>query len=232
MPALNRTLEAQLTIRFVKPSSRPTKNGCSAMMRSRVSILASFPNSPDILGDVDTHRAPGYATTAANTSRTAELVDPGGQLVSHPLAIACFGGGSDTASVNIGKALCEAGIPAAPAFGVISGNASYIFHRGAVACGADHRAVGTRQATAGHVVPARMLKVLVEKLLDASGIDAAHLLARRRFHPRPGFLAVCCGSWNRFQLSEYLGAAIATRVYQEAVPLGPQEFCENKVKAI
>jgi len=98
--------------------------------------------------------------------------------VSHPLAIACFGGGSDTASVNIGKALCEAGIPAAPAFGVISGNVSYIFHRDAKACGADHRAVGTRQATAGHVVPARMLKVLVEKLFDASGIDATHLLAR------------------------------------------------------
>src|SRR5208283_1556234 len=180
------------------------------MMRSRVSILASSPNSPNLLGDVDAHRAPGYATTAANTSRTAELVNPGGQLVSHPLAIACFGGGSDTASVNIGKALCEAGIPAAPAFGVISGNVSYIFHRDAKACGADHRAVGTRQATAGHVVPARMLKVLVEKLFDASGIDATHLLARRRFHPRSGFLAVFCGSRNRFQLSQYLGAAIAT----------------------
>jgi hypothetical protein len=69
-------LEAQLTIRLVKPSSRPTKNGCFAMMRSRVSILASFPNSADLFGDVDAHRAPGNASTTTNTSRTAELIDP------------------------------------------------------------------------------------------------------------------------------------------------------------
>ena len=133
--------------------------------------------------------------------------------MGHPLAIACFGGGADAASVDIGKALRKAGIPAAPAFGVISGNVSHIFHRGAEACGADHGAVGTGQATAGHVVPTRMLKVLVEKLFDACGVDATHLLARRCFHPRPGFLTVFSGSWNRFQFGEYLGAAIAARGY-------------------
>src|ERR1039457_3397665 len=228
MPALNRTLEAQLTIRFVKPSSRPTKNGCSAMMRSRVSILASFPNSPDLLGDVDTHRAPGYATTAANTSRTAQLVDPGGQLVSHPLAIACFGGGSDTASVNIGKALCEAGIPAAPAFGVIPGNVSHIFDGSAKAGRADHGAIGTRQAAACDIVPTWMIKVLVEKFFDTRGVDAANLLACRSFHAGFGLLPVFLLSWNQFQFSEYFSTAFAAGGYKEAVPLGSEEFCEHQ----
>jgi hypothetical protein len=77
-----------------------------------------------------------------------------------------------------------------------------------------------------------MLKVVLEKLFDVCGVDATHLLARRGFHPRSGFLTVFSGSWNRFQLAEHLGAAIAAGSYQEAMPFGPKEFCEDKIKPI
>ena len=41
-----------------------------------------------LLGDVDADRAPGDAAPAADAARRAELVDPVGQLVGHPLPVA------------------------------------------------------------------------------------------------------------------------------------------------
>jgi hypothetical protein len=77
-----------------------------------------------------------------------------------------------------------------------------------------------------------MLKVFVEKFFNSSVVDATHLLARRRLHPRSGFLLVFHLGGNRFQLGEYLGAALATCGYQEAVTFGSKQFREDKVKRI
>src|SRR5215469_14039612 len=211
VPGLNRTFAAQLTMRLRKSSSRPTKKGCSPMMRSRGSIFSSFPNGADLFGDVDADRTPGNAASTADASRTAELVDPRGELVGHPLAIAPLGRSSDAASVNIRKVLCETGIPAAPALGVITANFAYILDGCTKACGTNHGAIGTRQTTTGHIVPPRVLEVLVEKLFDSRSIDAAHLLPGRGLHFCSSLLTVFLRGWNSHQFGEDLDSTIAAR---------------------
>src|SRR5271157_3040726 len=188
------------------------------MMPSSVSILPSFPYSPNLLGNIDPHRTPGNTTAAANTSRTAELVDPRSQFVGHPLPVARLGGGSDTSPMDIRKTLREAGIPPAPTLGVVTGYVAHIFHGCTEARRADHGAIGAGQAACGNVIPARMLEVLVEKLFDSCGVDAAHLLACRCYG-RVCFLRILFSGRSHLQFGEHLGATITACPCDEAVPL-------------
>src|ERR1035437_6045757 len=55
-----------------------------------------------LLGDVDPDGAPRDATPAAHAARAAELVDPGGELVGHPLPVAGARGRAHGAAVDVG----------------------------------------------------------------------------------------------------------------------------------
>src|SRR5215472_13221056 len=70
-------------------------------------------DSAHFFGDVNAHRAPRDAAPAPHAARSAKLVNPAGQLVRHPLAIACLRGGADTAPINIGKIHGVARVPLA-----------------------------------------------------------------------------------------------------------------------
>ena len=50
----------------------------------------AFPYCMDFFGNIDRYRAPGYATPTTNTTRGAELIDPGGKFVCYPLAVTRF----------------------------------------------------------------------------------------------------------------------------------------------
>src|SRR5262245_7168358 len=113
-----------------------------------------LPDSADFFCNVDADRAPCDAAAAPDTARNIKLVDPGRQLVCHPLPISGKGGWRHAAAVDVGMIGSEAGIPAAPAFGMIAGEIRYIFDGAAETCGTDHRAVGAGQATSRDVFPA------------------------------------------------------------------------------
>ncbi len=73
----------------------------------------------DFLGYVDAHGAPSDATATAHASRGAELINPGGQFVSEPHAIAIFGGGPEILSMNVAMVRGEAGVPHPGMFGLL-----------------------------------------------------------------------------------------------------------------
>src|SRR5579864_216662 len=185
----------------MKSWSRPVKKGCSAMMRSSVSMTLRLPYSLSFLSDVDSYGTPGNAPSAAYTSRSAELVDPRSQLVSHPLAIASFSGSANVAPVDVRKAQREARVPTAPALGLMTGHVGYVLYRGAKTGGTDHGAVGARQAASGDVVPAWVVEVLVQQLFDSDSIDASHLLASRTVHCSFCLMQICTGGLSGLQTS-------------------------------
>jgi len=55
------------------------------------------------IGDVDSHRTPGNAPSAADTPRTTELIDPGSQFMRHPLVITGFYRRPYAAAMNVGN---------------------------------------------------------------------------------------------------------------------------------
>src|ERR1019366_3261765 len=149
------------------------------MMCSRVSMAAflrrgwRFPDGANLFRDINAHRAPSDATAATYAAGIAKLVNPGGQLVGHPLTVPRLGGAADTAAVNIGEILGETGVPFAPALGVRAGDIANILHGGAEAGRTDHGAVGASEATLGDVVPAGMIEVGVEQVPNAGRVHAA-----------------------------------------------------------
>ncbi len=132
-------------------------------------------------GQIDSNRTPGDTSSTPDAAGGSELVGPGSQFVSHPLAESCLGGGPHTAAVDVGKAHGEAGVPPAPAFCMMAGDVADVFDGRAEARRTDHRATRTRQTSARNIVPSWMLEILVEQLLDAGRVDAAHLLPRCAF---------------------------------------------------
>ncbi len=100
--------------------SRPAKKGCSAMMCSRVSMAAFLrrdwrrggrrSDGADLLGNINAYRTPRDAAAAAHTPRAAKLVNPGSQLVGHPLPVSRLGGAANTAAVNVREVLRETGM--------------------------------------------------------------------------------------------------------------------------
>ncbi len=62
------------------------------MMCFSVSIGIRAADGGKFFGDINSHRAPGDAAATTDTAGAIKLVDPGSELVSHPLAITRFGG--------------------------------------------------------------------------------------------------------------------------------------------
>src|SRR4249920_2970169 len=149
--ASKRTLDAHPTSSFRYSGSRASKNGCCVRNRSSVSIVilhgarlgnrGAVADRAHLLCDIDSDRAPGDAPPAPDTTRTSELIDPGGEFVRHPLAIAGLWRRSHAAAMNVRKLLRETGVPPAPPLGVIAGHIANILHGRAKAGRADHRAV-------------------------------------------------------------------------------------------
>ena len=44
----------------------------------------------DFFSNIDCNRTPCYAPSATNTTRCAELIDPGGKFVCYPMAVTRF----------------------------------------------------------------------------------------------------------------------------------------------
>ena len=61
--------------------------------------------------EINPDGAPGDAASAPDASRHTELIDPGGQLVCQPHAVAVFGGGPEILSVDVAVIRRETGIP-------------------------------------------------------------------------------------------------------------------------
>src|SRR6266508_729325 len=99
-----------------------------------------------LLDDVDRDRAPGDAATTADAARGAELVDPGRELVRHPLPVARTPRLAHAAAVHVGVPQREARVPQAGVLGLAAGEVGGVLDRAAEARGTDQRAVATAQA--------------------------------------------------------------------------------------
>ena len=108
---------------------------------------------------------------------TPILIDPRGQLVRQPLAVARADVGPHVPAGGVGMVEVEARIPEADPLAALAVKVGDVFDRVAEAGRADHGAVGARQAAAGHVVPAGMLQVIVEQLGQVGRVEPARDLA-------------------------------------------------------
>src|SRR5208283_196898 len=192
-------------------------------------MTRSFPQRADLFGNINAYGTPGDTAPATYASGTAKLINPRCQLVRHPLPVARLAGGSYAASVNVGKTLGKAGIPLPPAFRVVAGHIAGVFHRGAEASGTNHGAIGASQAAGSDVVPARMVEILMQQLLDPGVVDAANLLAGGFLHAGFRFLQVRVRDRGSLHFVQYLGAALASRPHQEAMAFRPQQFGQHQV---
>src|SRR5450759_987649 len=158
-PAAKRSLTAHPAISASCSGASPANTGEAAISSSSVRIARELAvaDRPCLLGDVDADRAPGDAATAADAAGAAELVDPGRELVRHPLAVARARGAADRAPVDVRVVDREARVPALVALDVLAGEVGDVLDRRAEARRADHRAVAARQAALGDLVPARVL---------------------------------------------------------------------------
>ena len=111
---------------------------CSVSLRG---LPRCLPDGPDFLGDVDAHRTPGDAAAAADAAGAAELVDPGGQFVGQPLAVAGPGRGADAAAVEVGVIHGKTDVLAPPPFGRSPGQIGDVLDGVAETGGADPGAV-------------------------------------------------------------------------------------------
>src|SRR5664279_4379687 len=168
-------LEAQPARRLVVAVSRSAKNGCSgrycAMVCMAVTSILTGRLRPTaerggLGGDVDGGGAPGDAPAAADAPGRAELVDPGAELVRHPLPVAGFRRIPHRPAVDVGEIGVEAGVPHPVPFGDLAGEVRDVVHGGAAAGRADHRAVGAGLAPGRDVIPAGTLHTRVQQLLS------------------------------------------------------------------
>ena len=81
-----------------------------------------------------------------------------------PLAVAGSDIGPHVAPGRVGMVEVEARIPEADSLAALAVEIGNLFDRVAEAGRADHGAVGARQAALGHLVPPRVLEVIVEQL--------------------------------------------------------------------
>src|SRR5581483_1131439 len=108
-------------------------------------------------GHVDRGRTPCDAAPAADAPRHAELVVPGPELVGEPLAVARAGARPDRAAVDVRVVDGEARRPRPRPLGRPAGEVGRVLDARAEARRADEGAVGTGEAAARDVVPARRL---------------------------------------------------------------------------
>src|SRR5271169_872115 len=138
-PASKRALDAHPTKSRRCSGFMPAKNGCvvRTFLRSSMAILPfwgrrfGFANGAHFLSDINSHRTPSDAAAATHAAGAAELVEPSGELMSHPLTIARAWRGANAAAVNVGKVGGETGVPLAPALGVLARQVGHVLHAGA-----------------------------------------------------------------------------------------------------
>src|SRR5512144_3277541 len=106
--------------------------------------LVGFPDRARLFGDVDADRTPGDAAPAAHAARAVELIEPGRELVRHPLAVARAGGPAHRAAVDVRVVHREAGVPVLVALDVRAVEVGDVLDRRAEARRAHHRAVAAR----------------------------------------------------------------------------------------
>src|ERR1019366_178149 len=172
-PAGKRSLTAQAAISRSWSCESPANVGAAAISSSRPRIAhrLAVADRPRLLGDVDADRAPRDAAPAAHAPGAAELVDPGGQLVGHPLAIARARGRTHRAPVDVGVVHREARVPALVAPPVLARQVGHVLHARTEAGGAHHRAVPAREAALGHLIPARVLEVAIQQVPDVCDVE-------------------------------------------------------------
>ena len=73
----------------------------------------------DFFRQINADGAPGDAAATSDASRCAELIDPGGEFVREPHAIAVFGAGPEILAMDIAMIGCEAGVPYPGMFGLL-----------------------------------------------------------------------------------------------------------------
>src|SRR5215475_7207830 len=153
VPSRNRTFAAHPASRARYSGSRLTRNGCSRSSGSSVTGLSLLrADRGDLLGDVDADRAPGDAAAAADAARRAELIDPGGELVRHPLPVAGPVGDPHRATVKVGVVHGEAGIPGPLQLRLRPGQIGDVLDAEAEARRAGHGAVPAGQAPPRHLL--------------------------------------------------------------------------------
>src|ERR1700758_2934549 len=129
--------------------------------------------------------------------------------------------------MNVGKTLCEAGIPPPPALGVVTRHVAHVLDGCTEASWADHGAVGAGQAAGGDVVPAGMFEVLIQQFLDAGGGDAAYLIVRRFLHTGSGFVSVSVGGGRGLQLRKHRASTLCASLHQKAMPAWSEQFGDH-----
>ena len=115
------------------------------------------------LSDIDAHRTPHDAATTPNASRFVKLIMPGGEFVSHPLAVSRFGGRALAAAAGQGELLGKTGVPVPDALTLKPRQIGHLFHREAEAGGADHGAVSASEASVADVFPAGVIEIVFQQ---------------------------------------------------------------------
>lgn len=95
---------------------------------------------------------------------------------------------------------------------------SDVLNGGAEACRAHHRAVAARQTTPGDLVPARVLVIAVEQVLDVGHVElAAHLRGSARVNGGGGGALTVARPGVR-HVRQHFRAAVGPDLDHEVVP--------------
>src|SRR6188472_3398221 len=113
-------------------------NAASSCRRSSIVVTPGLPHVAGadrsrLLCDVDGDRAPSDAPSAADATGAAELVDPGRELVGHPLPVARAPAPTYAAPVRVGVLEGEAGIPQPRVLGLSAREVRGVLHGAAEA---------------------------------------------------------------------------------------------------
>src|SRR5690348_8288026 len=131
------------------PSGRGDWRSTAALRQSWLALLTlavSRPDGRDLLGHVDTDRAPRDAPPAADAAGNIELVVPRGELVREPLPVAPAGARPEVAAVDLCELRIEAAIPTSDSLGILQAQVGHILHTRAKTGWADERAIRAREA--------------------------------------------------------------------------------------
>ncbi len=176
-------------------------------------------------------RAPRDAAPAADAARAPELVEPGRQLVRHPLPVARPARRAHAAAMDVRVVDREARVPALDAHDLLAGQVGHVLDRRAEAGRADHRAVPACQAARRDVIPARVLEVALEEVADVGRVHlAAHLCDRVRVRRVRRLELGACGRRARHVAQDVL-AALTPGLRDEVVLRAVEHLGERDVEA-
>ena len=189
-PGLNETFWAHpATLATACPGS-PARSGCADTSSANVD-RHGVQSSPGprrraqpvaardgryFLGEVDADGAPRDAPPAPDAARRAELVPPGRQLVSQPLAVSRGGRGTYRPPVQVGVVEVEARRPGSLARD-LAGQCRRVTDVAAEAGGADQGAIPAGEAPVCHLVPSWVLEVAGQERGQPFGRQRSRVMA-------------------------------------------------------